>query len=100
MYSDGDKYQGNFLDGCKDGYGTYTSSDGSVYVGMFKDDQRHGKGELTHLKGTKFVGWWENGQPEGNGKITIPDEFKVLKDYVVNQPTKDELEIKGNWEKG
>lgn len=40
-------YEGNFLEGKKDGYGTLDYADGSKYVGVFKNDVPNGLGTFT-----------------------------------------------------
>jgi len=40
-------YEGNFLEGKKDGYGTLDYADGSKYVGVFKNGVPNGLGSFT-----------------------------------------------------
>lgn len=41
-----EKYEGNFLNGEKDGKGKYTFQDGSIYEGNFKNDVPEGEGTI------------------------------------------------------
>lgn len=49
-YSNGDHYQGTVHDGKPDGFGTYTKSSGIVYVGGFEHGTRHGKGVIKTIQ--------------------------------------------------
>ena len=51
IFKNGDKYEGEFKAGMKDGYGKYSYSNGNVYEGNWKDDEKNGQGVyyfLTH----------------------------------------------------
>lgn len=39
-------YQGDIVEGNRQGYGTYTYSDGSIYAGQFKNNKQTGYGKL------------------------------------------------------
>ena len=54
IYNNGDKYEGNFVNGVRSGQGTYTWANGTVYTGEFM-----------------------NGEPSGNGKYTYPYEISL-----------------------
>ena len=43
-WSDGTKYEGNFVEDRKDGFGTYYFYNGDKYEGNFKEDRFHGNG--------------------------------------------------------
>ena len=43
-YSNGDKYEGEWKIGFRNGEGTITSASGNVYIGDWKDDKMNGKG--------------------------------------------------------
>ena len=40
-------YEGNFVNGRRNGFGTFYYSSGTKYIGEWKEDQKHGK---VHLK--------------------------------------------------
>lgn len=46
LYSNGDRYEGDWLDGNKDGKGTYTYVNGNKYNGEWKEDAVNGKGTV------------------------------------------------------
>lgn len=44
MFSNGDRYNGNYEDGKPSGLGVYIWKSGSIYEGEFKEGLKHGKG--------------------------------------------------------
>ena len=66
-YSDGNKYEGEFKNGNKEGYGIYYFSNGDRYEGEFKNDSFNGNGIIISLHGDKFKGEYKNGKKEGYG---------------------------------
>ncbi len=43
-YSNGDIYEGQLVNGLREGYGQFTYANKDVYVGEFSENYRHGKG--------------------------------------------------------
>lgn len=70
-YSNGDIYEGVWLDGYRSGYGEYIFSDGSTYIGEWLNDNFNGEGVYFDTDGFKL---------EGN---FIEDEFEsgLMTDY-------------------
>lgn len=68
-----DYYEGDFIDGKKQGEGTYTWADGSTYTGGFENDMRHGHGLYEDADGSSYEGAYENGMKQGEGKATYSD---------------------------
>lgn len=77
-------YQGDWINGKRDGIGTLCSSDSCesrnfIYVGEWKDDMKHGNGIMyygrnkiiNHL--AKYDGSWKAGMRHGKGTYTFPD---------------------------
>jgi len=62
IWSEGDKYVGEFKDNKPNGQGTYTWSDGSKYVGEFNVGLFHGQGTIYNADGSKFVGEYKDGK--------------------------------------
>ena len=59
----GDRYEGQFANGCRHGLGRLTHSDGTRYIGQFAFDDMHGVGKLLSPAGrTISLGNWEDGQ--------------------------------------
>jgi hypothetical protein len=52
VYSNGDRYEGEFARNMKNGSGIFQFANGSVYDGEYEDDQMHGCGKYkSHLGG-------------------------------------------------
>ncbi len=66
IFSDGSSYVGEYKDGKKNGQGTATFSDGSSYVGEYKDGKRNGQGAYIYENGYSWIGEWENDE-QGKG---------------------------------
>ena len=71
LFSNGDVYEGNFLDGDFDGHGKLTFYNGDVYEGDFVDGERTGQGVLTRLNGDVYEGNFLDGDFDGHGKLTF-----------------------------
>jgi hypothetical protein len=61
-------YEGEWLDGKRDGCGRLKWNDGSVYYGHFVGDKAKGFGKLTHSDGDIYQGLWEEDRAHGVGK--------------------------------
>ncbi|MCR5205963.1 MAG: transposase [Lachnospiraceae bacterium] len=64
-YSNGDRYEGELMDGKRNGTGTYTNYSGETYVGQWKNNLKHGHGILKLSDGTIYEGEWENDLKNG-----------------------------------
>ena len=53
-----DKYEGEYIDDKKEGYGVFIWENGNLYQGNFVADQRHGYGEMYWSNGSSFKGEW------------------------------------------
>ncbi len=60
-------YEGEMVNGKKQGKGKYTFSNGATYEGDWSDDCPHGKGKYTYENGDIYDGDWKNGERSGNG---------------------------------
>ncbi len=69
-YIDGSTYEGNWNYDNFDGKGTFKWKSGGKYVGDFKNGWRHGAGVYTWPNGDEYVGQFEKGKRSGKGKIT------------------------------
>ena len=91
----GDKYIGYFINGFKDGVGTYFHKNGSRYKGQLKKDKFHGKGVYTWSDGGKYVGEFKDGKKHGQGTYTFPSgktgvgEFKGDKPWIITEYDKN-----------
>lgn len=85
IFSNGDKYIGDFLDGKKYGRGTYTYLDGSKHEGYYKDDKANGRGILILANGQKYEGNFINGDYNGLGTLSFPSGQKYVGEFKDNK---------------
>ena len=69
IYSDG-KYEGEFLNGERNGQGKFTWNNGSKYIGGWLNGKQHGQGTETQTNGETFEGEWLNGKLHGQATYT------------------------------
>jgi hypothetical protein len=58
LYSNGDSYEGDWINNKRNGQGTYTWKDGDIYEGEWVDNKRIGKGKMLYINGDSFEGEW------------------------------------------
>ena len=85
QYQSGDKYEGNFEKGKKNGKGTYTYTDGSYYEGFYKNDQRHGQGRYKSHDDSYWEGEWMYGKREGLGTLKVGNK-KYVSQWINGAP--------------
>jgi len=74
-------YEGDFINGKFEGYGTYIRDDGLKYIGQWKNGLSHGKGTMYYPDGNiKYEGDWANNKYDGFGK-----EFQKNGLYYIGQ---------------
>ncbi|XP_060797242.1 ankyrin repeat and MYND domain-containing protein 1 isoform X2 [Neoarius graeffei] len=66
-WTDGSRYDGDFINGLKHGNGTFTWPNGECYKGSFYKDYRHGRGTYFWPDGSQFVGKFYLNCKEGYG---------------------------------
>jgi hypothetical protein len=74
--ADGERYEGEWEKGKRDGIGVATWPDGSSYIGQWRADSTHGKGIYVKSDGERYEGDWVSGLREGAGKSFWPDGSK------------------------
>ncbi len=67
VWTDGSRYQGEWLKDQPHGYGTLTYATGAQYWGRFEHGRRHGQGMMKYENGDEFEGSWHKDQPHGQG---------------------------------
>eukprot|EP00483_Globobulimina_turgida_P000005 UN00005 len=116
MYANGDTFEGEFMDGKKNGKGVYfwkdlqatydgewsmdtrkgdgkfTYSDGSHYEGEWDNNYRSGKGTYIYANGDSYCGEYINGQREGQGIYSYKEDYSQLIGVW-----KDDKFISGQW---
>jgi hypothetical protein len=66
------RYEGEFVQGRRHGYGTYAFATGETYRGEWKADARHGAGVLQYRAQDvyeRFVGAWRDDRRDGRGTL-------------------------------
>ena len=62
MTAGGDRYDGEYRDGKRDGQGTYVTGSGERYEGEFKDNRREGHGVVIRADGSRVDGLFKDGK--------------------------------------
>ena len=83
-YNNGDKYEGEYKNDLKEGYGTYRFQNGDVYTGEYKNGLFEGKGKYEYVDGDIYEGEYKEDLREGEGV------------YIYNNGNKYE----GQWMRG
>ena len=74
MYSNKDKYTGQFKNGLRDGRGIIVYANGDTFEGDYTADKKQGEGKYVFKEtGTVFVGNFKDGLRTGPGKIMYVD---------------------------
>ena len=90
---DGSVYQGDWLDGKRSGYGSWSRADGTRYVGYWEDDKPSGEGIILFADGTTYSGSWKEGKRDGQGTLTYPDGRKLTGLWSANQFVEEQGEL-------
>ena len=67
------KYDGEYKNGMKHGWGTYVYHSGATYVGEWENDMENGRGTFTLIDGTVYIGEFKDGKFHGNGTLSHTD---------------------------
>ncbi|MFM2112665.1 MAG: hypothetical protein RLZZ271_1325 [Pseudomonadota bacterium] len=83
-YPNGDVYEGQWVDGLRNGggrliFGPGSSWYGDRYEGQWKDDQQHGYGRYTWVFGDVYEGAWRAGQITGEATSAMVHRERLLK---------------------
>lgn len=84
--ADGERYEGEWDKGKRDGIGVATWPDGSSYIGQWRADSTHGKGIYVKSDGERYEGDWAGGRREGAGKSFWPDGSKYEGQFMNDRP--------------
>jgi hypothetical protein len=88
-YANGDRYEGQWKDGKRDGQGTCTHANRDRYKGKWVDGKRHGKGTYTYANRDYDSGEWVDDTWTGVGEVkktyvTVTPLLFVNSDAFVN----------------
>jgi hypothetical protein len=67
-----DRYEGEFLNNKRHGYGINRWANGEVYKGSWKDDKRHGTGVTLFPNGGRYEGEYQGNRRQGRGVYFKP----------------------------
>jgi len=75
-------YQGEMVNGVREGKGTYSFANGDKYEGDWKNNKMEGKGVYTFKDGDKYDGDWVGGKKEGQGTYYFSNGAKYEGNWV------------------
>ncbi|MGJ3250584.1 MAG: pentapeptide repeat-containing protein [Elainellaceae cyanobacterium] len=73
IFANGDRYDGEYRDGRRNGCGTFTFDNGRQYVGQFENDQFEGIGIWTLETGDRYIGEFQANKCHGEGTFQFTD---------------------------
>ena len=77
-YSNGDLYEGTWLNGQQEGRGMFTYADGRIYDGIWRKARMDGEGLLTLQNGTSYKGRFKKDKLHGTCIVMVPGEPERL----------------------
>lgn len=84
-WTNGDKYDGEFLAGLMHGKGKFISPTSGTYKGDYVRGRMEGRGMLTYPDGSRYEGEFVGNQFHGKGKLTYPRGDIYLGDFEKNK---------------
>lgn len=82
IWPDGTVYEGEWSDDKAMGKGKLIHGDGDVYEGEWNEDKANGKGVYINTSGARYEGEWKNDLRHGKGLEVWPDGSKYEGEYV------------------
>ena len=73
IWSNGDKYNGDWKNQKPHGLGTFKWVNGTKYIGDWKFGLQDGQGTVTWANGDKYIGGRKNGEADGQGTFIYAD---------------------------
>ena len=73
-FVNGDVYEGEYVNGARQGAGTYTFKKGkATYTGQYRDNKKEGNGKFTYPDGGEYTGTWIADKRQGQGLYKYPN---------------------------
>ena len=88
----GDKYDGEWKQNCKHGIGKMAYNGKGEYQGFWENGVRHGEGVFTYASGDVYSGWWRHGKKEGTGSY-----YSAAQNMKLTGEWKDNKIVDGCW---
>jgi len=87
VWPNGDRYEGDFVDDKRTGKGIYLWPNGDRYDGDFVDDKLTGKGLLVWPNGARYDGDFVDDKRTGKGLLVLPNGDRYDGDFVDDKRT-------------
>lgn len=102
------EYIGNFVNGVREGKGTFTFANGNEYIGNFQNNKSNGIGRMKYNNSDEYLGNWIDGRKEGLGIYTWEDGSIYIGEFKDSKMdgngscfnSKGELIYDGEWKRG
>lgn len=97
MYGNGNKYEGQFVEGNRHGRGKLEKTNGDVYIGFFREDIMEGLGIYKWASGNRYEGEFKNNKPNGRGSLVSHEGKKInglFKDGKLEKTLTDSKHLK------
>lgn len=85
-----EKYEGEFQNGHRSGYGIYFYWNGDRYEGNWISESKYGSGKYIWSSGAQFIGTFVGNDREGKGTFIWPNGDRVEGDWKEDLPTEPE----------
>ena len=88
LYSNGNIYDGSWIDGKHNGYGKYIYTNGNIYEGNFEENKINGYGKIIYSNGNIYEGFFKEDKMDGIGKMIYQDSIiKSITSYWIDENT-------------
>lgn len=85
-WPDGSYYEGGFLDSKFDGYGVYYFAEsGKIYEGQFQENLFQGRGKLSYPNSSVYLGDFSSNQRDGHGTLVYQNGNKYTGGWKADQ---------------
>lgn len=107
-YTNGNVYEGEWVDGRKSGQGSQTWPSGEKYEGGWSNNREHGEGTKTWPNGESYSGEWLQGKMSGKGTFKWANGDTYTGSFIGDQrqgkgvfvQAETGVKFEGNWKDG